>query len=65
MPGQKGAIISRVGCVLDRSEFENMKSRYYELRGWGVDSGFPTRTRLEKLELGDVADDLAPRDLLG
>jgi aldehyde:ferredoxin oxidoreductase len=64
MPGKGDAIISRVGCTLDRREFEKMKSEYYELRGWGVESGFPTRARLEQLSLGDIADTLADKHLL-
>jgi aldehyde:ferredoxin oxidoreductase len=58
MPGPGDKIISRLGQVVDRNEFENMKSEYYELRGWDVATGFPTRARLEELGLGDIADDL-------
>jgi aldehyde:ferredoxin oxidoreductase len=41
--------------VVDRTEFEKMKSEYYTLRGWDVASGVPTKTKLEELNLGDIA----------
>ena len=44
--------------------FEQMKDDYYELRGWDIATGFPTRERLAELQLEDVADDLAGRELL-
>lgn len=64
VPGRDGETISKEGAVVDRDEFEKMKSEYYELRGWDVESGLQTRARLEKLELADVADDLEKRGLL-
>jgi aldehyde:ferredoxin oxidoreductase len=64
IPGKDGAVISKVGAVVDREEFEKMKSEYYELRGWDVDSGLPTRARLEELQLKDVAAELAKQGLL-
>jgi len=48
-----------------RDDFEQMKSEYYELRGWDVDSGLQTRKKLEELGLRDVADELENRSLLG
>jgi aldehyde:ferredoxin oxidoreductase len=65
MPGPDNQIISKIGAVLDRDKFEKMKSDYYQLRGWNVENGFPTRTRLEELQLSDVAVDLEKRGLLG
>jgi aldehyde:ferredoxin oxidoreductase len=41
-----------------------MKSEYYELRGWDVESGLPTKAKLKELGLGDVATDLGRRGLL-
>jgi aldehyde:ferredoxin oxidoreductase len=49
----------RRGGPLDRDEFEAMKSRYYELGGWDVNTGRPTRAKLEELGLKDVAYELA------
>jgi len=39
------------GMVLDRSSLEKMKDAYYEMRGWDVASGIPTRTKLHELDL--------------
>ena len=64
MPGPDGKIISRIGAVIDREEFENMKSDYYGVRGWDVETGFPTRAKLEKLGLSDIISDLEKRSLL-
>jgi aldehyde:ferredoxin oxidoreductase len=64
VPGRDGEEISKIGAVVERAEFEKMKSEYYELRGWDVESGLPTKAKLEELELGDVATDLKRRGLL-
>jgi len=42
------------GVMLDREKFLKLLDKYYELSGWSLD-GCPTRTRLEKLSLDDVA----------
>ncbi|HJX13134.1 MAG TPA: aldehyde ferredoxin oxidoreductase N-terminal domain-containing protein [Dehalococcoidales bacterium] len=65
VPGKDGEVASREGQVVDRDEFEKMKSEYYGLRGWDVESGLPTRAKLEELQLRDIADDLDERGLLG
>jgi aldehyde:ferredoxin oxidoreductase len=44
---------------IDRVQFEKLKDKYYELRGWDVMTGWPTRAKLEELDLKDVADKLA------
>jgi len=64
MPGPEGKIISRLGAVLDRGEFEKMKTDYYQLRGWDTATGFPTRAGLNELGLGDIAGDLKNRGLV-
>jgi aldehyde:ferredoxin oxidoreductase len=64
VPGQDGETFSRAGMTLDRDEFEKMKTDYYALRGWDPATGYPTRRKLEELDLADVADDLAARGLL-
>ena len=64
MPGPDGNIISKLGCVVERDKFENLKSEYYRLRGWDVATGFPTRARLENLGLQDITGDLEKRGLL-
>ena len=65
LPGKNGEVISRAGEVLDRDKFEDMKTEYYELRGWNPETGCPTKEKLEELQLADVAADLAERGLLG
>jgi aldehyde:ferredoxin oxidoreductase len=43
---------------IDRVKFERLKDKYYELRGWDVKTGRPTRGKLEELGLKEVADKL-------
>ncbi|MBM2832189.1 MAG: Aldehyde ferredoxin oxidoreductase [Dehalococcoidia bacterium] len=47
------------GTVIEKEKFEMMLDDYYQLRGWDVSTGFPTRETLESLDLKDVADELA------
>jgi len=44
---------------INRAEFEALKDKYYDLRGWDVNTGWPTRAKLEELGLKDIADELA------
>jgi aldehyde:ferredoxin oxidoreductase len=46
------------GIKLDKTKFEKMKDEYYQLRGWDVTTGVPTRAKLEELGLKDIADNL-------
>ena len=46
------------GSVLESSQFEKMKDRYYALRGWDIATGIPTRETLEQYGLGYVALEL-------
>jgi aldehyde:ferredoxin oxidoreductase len=64
VPGKGDELFSRKGAVVETEKFENVKSEYYELRGWDVPSGLPTKAKLQELELADVADDLERRGLL-
>jgi aldehyde:ferredoxin oxidoreductase len=64
VPGKNGEVISKIGEVVDREQFEKMKDDYYQQRGWDVASGLPTRAKLEELQLKDVAHDLEGRGLL-
>jgi aldehyde:ferredoxin oxidoreductase len=57
-PGKNGEIISRVGAVLTRDQFEKLKDEYYSLRGWDLQTGYPTRAKLAEMGLGYVADQL-------
>jgi aldehyde:ferredoxin oxidoreductase len=65
VPGPEGETFSRKGMVVDRGKFEKMKDEYYEIRGWDVKTGLQTRARLAELGLGEVADELDERGLLG
>lgn len=53
------------GVVLDMERFRPMLDAYYGLRGWNPDNGWPTRAKLEELDLRGVADELARIDRLG
>jgi aldehyde:ferredoxin oxidoreductase len=64
VPGKNGEFISRTGCVVDKDEFENMKTEYYGYRGWDTGSGLLTRAKLAELDMNEIADDLAGRGLL-
>ena len=65
VPDKDGKKISRIGSVVDREGFERMKDEYYEIRGWDVATGLPTRKSLRDLDLQTVADDLEKRGLKG
>ncbi len=43
---------------IDEERWVEVKDRYYELRGWNVNTGWPARARLEQLGMKDVADRL-------
>jgi aldehyde:ferredoxin oxidoreductase len=44
--------------TLDANKFRHLMDRYYERRGWDKHTGWPTREKLEELDLKDVADEL-------
>ncbi|MBN2241943.1 MAG: hypothetical protein JW793_04575 [Acidobacteria bacterium] len=50
---------------LDDAGVERFKTHFYELEGWDVDTGWPTRRTLQELGLGMVADTMAGRRRLG
>jgi aldehyde:ferredoxin oxidoreductase len=54
-----GSATGLVNGPIDRDKFKSLKDRYYELRGWDVNTGWPTRAKLEELGLRDVADEMA------
>ena len=57
IPDRNGNIVSRKGVVIDRVEFEKMKSEYYTLRGWDTLTGVPTPEKLNRLDLKDLVPD--------
>jgi aldehyde:ferredoxin oxidoreductase len=50
---------------LDRARWEDVKDRYYQLRGWNLSNGRPIRAKLVQLGMGDVADQLESAGRLG
>ena len=46
------------GECIPQADLDRMLDEYYTARGWDVATGAPTRTRLESLGLGYVADQL-------
>lgn len=52
------------GKAINKSDFEDAKTRYYRLRGWEEDTGWPTQGKLNLLGLSDIADDLRNENLL-
>ena len=40
------------------AELEKMKDDYYQIMGWDLQTGIPTRQTLEKIGLADVAENL-------
>jgi len=44
------------GKRIDKQDFENALTLYYEMMGWDSKDGVPTRGRLEELELGWLSD---------
>jgi len=64
VPGVGGEVISRKGAVVDRDRFEEMKSEYYQLRDWDVDSGLQPEEKLKELGLSDIAAELKKGGLL-
>ena len=51
----KGQVV-KLGAMIDE---------YYECRGWDKESGFPSKEKLEELDLKDIADDLEKMGRLG
>ena len=46
------------GQLISREDLDKMLDEYYTERGWDVETGVPTRAKLEELGLANVADDL-------
>jgi len=54
-----------IGRVLNKTRFEEWKTKFYDFEGWNNASGWPKRDTLEKLGLGKVADTLQRKGKLG
>ncbi|MFC1901865.1 aldehyde ferredoxin oxidoreductase family protein [Chloroflexota bacterium] len=46
------------GTVLSKNTIERLLDEYYELRGWDIKTGLPTKEKLIELGLGDVVTEL-------
>ena len=44
------------GAILDKEIVDQVLDEYYELRGWDIESGVPTPTKLTELGLARVID---------
>ncbi len=61
----KWRLLSCSNRPLDRGKVEEFKTRFYKLQGWDTTSGYPTRSGLDSLGLGYVADELEKNGKLG
>ncbi len=64
VPGKDGEVFCRKGMTVDKDEFENLKSEYYDIRGWDIETGLPKKIKLDELKLTDIAEELEARKLL-
>jgi aldehyde:ferredoxin oxidoreductase len=46
------------GQLISKEDLKTMLDEYYAARGWDVESGTPTRAKLDELGLSNVADQL-------
>jgi aldehyde:ferredoxin oxidoreductase len=46
------------GVSVDPAAFERALETYYAMAGWDIETGIPTRGKLQELDLGWVADEL-------
>ena len=68
LPGRekgKWTYIDTKGRSINRDKFEEFKTRFYRLEGWDPSTGYPKRSTLESLDLGDVADELESQNKIG
>jgi aldehyde:ferredoxin oxidoreductase len=54
-PLENGAL---KGQAIDRNEFENALSCYYQMSGWDEKTGIPTPAKLAELDLDWISDHL-------
>ncbi|MDD4877030.1 MAG: aldehyde ferredoxin oxidoreductase C-terminal domain-containing protein, partial [Dehalococcoidales bacterium] len=57
--------VRRLSEPLSIPKWEALKDRYYELRGWNVNTGWPARPKLEELGMKSVADKLQSAGKIG
>jgi aldehyde:ferredoxin oxidoreductase len=54
-----------MGRSLDKAKVDEWKTIFYRLEGWDINTGWPKRSTLEKMDMGFVADALEAADRLG
>lgn len=64
VPGREGQKVSMIGSKIDRDIFRRLRARYYELRGWDVETGLQTERLLRELDLEDIAEELKDAGLV-
>ena len=57
-PGKDSEQTSRKGAILGKEDFEQLKSEYYSLRRWDVETGLQTLSGLKELDMEDIAQEL-------
>jgi len=56
---------ANLGRVLNKTKFEEWKTKFYDFEGWNNTSGWPKRKTLESIGLKKVADTLQSKSRLG
>ncbi|WP_457552679.1 aldehyde ferredoxin oxidoreductase N-terminal domain-containing protein [Desulfobacula sp.] len=54
VPGKGDIVLSRKGQTLDRKAFKKMRDDFYQLRGWNLETGYPTVEKLHELGLSEL-----------
>jgi len=54
-----------LGRTLDKTRFEDWKTRYYKFEGWDPETGWPTEKTLKSLGLENVAEELKENKKIG
>ncbi|MFW5875057.1 MAG: aldehyde ferredoxin oxidoreductase C-terminal domain-containing protein, partial [bacterium] len=65
VPGPTEEPVSVKGRVLDRAEFEQMRRRYYKLRGWDPQTGLQPAALFADLDMAEVGEALLSAKLAG
>jgi aldehyde:ferredoxin oxidoreductase len=61
----KWSYSANIGRTLNRTKFEEWKTKFYNFEGWNTTNGWPKRSTLESLGLKKVADTLQRKSKLG
>ena len=59
----EGALADAINSSFN--SFDEFKTKFYKLQGWDTTTGYPTRSALEPIGLGYVADELEKEGKLG